>query len=340
MSGTSLDGLDMAYCVFFLENDAWKFELKQTKTVPYDADWKQILSQARNLPVKELDQLDKLYGAWLGEQVNDFIATHELDVDFVSSHGHTVYHDPGRGETRQIGDGLQLSVALGLPVINDFRSLNVRLGGQGAPLVPIGDLLLFSEYRHCLNLGGIANLSSDDGKDVLAYDICICNTALNYFAGLNGLSYDEGGKLGRSGIQNNNLLDQLNSLEYFSLLPPKSLDSSYFFHPLLPVLENSGLDTNDQLNTYYQHIASQVRRAIDSDEEVLVTGGGAHNSFLIETLQSRGLNVVLPEKEIIDFKEALVFAFMGIRRYRKEVNCLRSVCGGPSDMCLGEMHGF
>ena len=340
MSGTSLDGLDMALCEFSTEDDNWDFNLVKGETVAYDKDWKTLLSTASGLSATELDKLDVLYGNWLGEQVRYFVESNHLQADFVSSHGHTVLHEPLKRVTHQIGDGPSLSKVCGLPVIYDFRKANVRLGGQGAPLVPIGDLRLFKEYKYCLNLGGIANVSEKAEKSLQALDISICNTAFNYFAQQAGMDYDRAGDFGRSGVPNEAVVSELNSLGYYQMEGPKSLDTSYFYHPILPILENSGLDLRDLAASFYEHVTVQIAKNIGQDGPVLVTGGGAYNDFLIEKLRAKGLNLVIPEKDIIEFKEALVFAFMGVLRLRNEINCLKSVCGGPYDMCLGEKVGF
>ena len=338
MSGSSLDGLDIALVRFQEENDNYRFQILEAETLPYPNEWKQRLSEAFHKQPEDLRQLDKGYGKYLGEQVLAFAKKHDVTPDFVASHGHTIFHRPEEHYTLQIGDGQELAKACGFTVINDFRNEDVSKGGQGAPLVPIGDKLLFGDYGICLNIGGIANVSYDENGQRIAYDICIANQALNHLAQMKGLDYDRDGELARSGEVNMDLLKRLNRHPFYGQLPPKSLGREFFETNQKDLLKD--LSVEDMLATFTEHIALQVALAVSvlPKSKLLVTGGGARNKFLMERLQARSSHkVVIPEKQIIDYKEALVFAFLGLLRMEGKTNVLASVTGAESDSCSGRI---
>ena len=338
MSGSSLDGLDLALVRFQEEDGKYRFQILEAETLPYPERWKTQLAEAFHKRPEDLVQLDKDYGKYLGEQVLAFAKKHNATPDFVASHGHTIFHRPEEHYTLQIGDGLELAKACGFTVINDFRSEDVSKGGQGAPLVPIGDKLLFSDYEICLNIGGIANLSYDEDGKRIAYDLCIANQALNYLANMNGLDYDRDGELARSGEVNMDLLKRLNKHPFYGQLPPKSLGREFFEANQKELLKD--LSVEDLLATFTEHIALQVALAVSvlPKSKLLVTGGGARNKYLIERLQARSSHeVIVPEKMIIDYKEALVFAFLGLLRLEGKTNVLASVTGAESDSCSGRI---
>lgn len=346
MSGTSLDGLDIAYCVFKNDNDTWSFEIEKSGTVPYDDYWLNTFKTITRLSGLELSKKDLEYGTWLGKVTHHFIQQHHLQPDFIASHGHTVFHQPQIGLTLQIGNGMCLMKEVNLPVVNNFRLLDVILGGQGAPLVPIGDKLLFRDYDFCLNLGGIANVSFDLNGEYIAYDICPVNMALNYLAGKKGLHYDPQGSLARQGTVVPDLLRQLNSLQYYKDSFPKSLGYEWVKDNVLDLLDQSPEGINDLLATCSEHIASRISEDIlkiattsgNAHQKLLITGGGAYNDFLIQLINNKCANkleIVVPDKNIIEFKEALIFAFLGVLRFTGENNCLRSVTGASSDNCGG-----
>ena len=338
MSGSSLDGLDIALVRFQEENSKFDFQILAAETLPYPEYWTQQLSEAFHKQPEDLVQLDKDYGKYLGEQVLAFTKIHNATPDFVASHGHTIFHRPEEHYTLQIGDGLELAKACGFTIINDFRIEDVSKGGQGAPLVPIGDKLLFSDYEICLNIGGIANLSYDEDGKRIAYDLCIANQALNYLANMNGLDYDRDGELARSGKVDFSLLKKLNNLPFFIQDPPKSLGREFFETYQKDLLKD--LSVLNMLATFVEHIALQIALPISflPKGNILCTGGGARNKFLIERLQARTKHkVVVPEKQIIDYKEALVFAFLGLLRMEGKTNVLASVTGAESDSCSGRI---
>ena len=338
MSGSSLDGLDIALVRFQEENDSYRFQILEAETLPYPEYWTKQLSEAFHKQPEDLVQLDKDYGKYLGEQVLAFAKKHNATPDFVASHGHTIFHRPEEHYTLQIGDGQELANACGFNVINDFRTEDVSKGGQGAPLVPIGDKLLFGDYEICLNIGGIANLSYDEDGKRIAYDLCIANQALNYLANMNGLNYDKDGTLARSGEVDMDLLKKLNRHPFYGQLPPKSLGREFFEANQIDVLKD--LSVEDMLATFVEHIALQIALPISflPKGKILCTGGGARNKFLIERLQARTKHeVVVPEKQIIDYKEALVFALLGMLRLEGKTNVLASVTGAESDSCSGRI---
>lgn len=338
MSGSSLDGLDIALVRFQEENDKYRFQILEAETLPYPDHWKKQLAEAFHKQPKDLVQLDKDYGKYLGEQVLAFAKKHNASPDFVASHGHTIFHKPEQHYTLQIGDGQELAKVCGFTVINDFRSEDVGKGGQGAPLVPIGDKLLFSDYEICLNIGGIANVSYDEDGRRIAYDLCIANQALNYLAQMTGLDYDRDGDLARSGEVNMDLLKRLNRHPFYGQMPPKSLGREFFEENQKSLLKD--LPIEDMLATFVEHIALQIALGISHlpKGKILVTGGGARNTFLMERLQARTSHkVVIPEKQIIDYKEALVFAFLGLLRLEGKTNVLASVTGAESDSCSGQI---
>ena len=341
MSGSSLDGLDIALVKFDEDNGHYAFQIQQAETLPYPDYWTKQLSEAFHKQPKDLVQLDKDYGKYLGEQVLSFARKHNVTPDFVASHGHTIFHRPEEHYTLQIGDGQELAKACGFTVINDFRSEDVSKGGQGAPLVPIGDKLLFSDYEICLNIGGIANVSYDEDGQRIAYDLCIANQALNYLAQMKGLPYDRDGALARSGEVDMDLLKRLNRHPFYGQLPPKSLGREFFEANQKDLLKD--LSVEDLLTTFTEHIALQIALGISHlpKGKIRVTGGGARNKFLMERLQARTSHeVVIPDKMIVDYKEALAFAFLGLLRLEGKTNVLASVTGADSDSCSGRIWGI
>ncbi len=346
MSGTSLDGLDLAYCHFKEENGMWSFDIKRTKSISYEAAQQNELKDAIRLSTEDLFQLHNSYGTWLGEQALDFITKNDLEVDYIASHGHTTHHRPELGFTVQIGSGQHLANASGQSVICDFRTNDVALGGQGAPLVPIGDQLLFQEYEFCLNLGGISNISFNVKGKRIAYDIGLANMILNYITRKIDLEFDKGGELARSGSIHTPMLRKLNDLKYYLLPHPKSIGYEWFLEEVVPIVDSTKASTADLLHTSIHHICEKIahqihQNTIKAGQKVLVTGGGALNSFLITTLAEKLGNetqVIIPEKKIIDFKEAMVFAFMGALRAENQINVLSSVTGASRNSSSGVVY--
>ncbi|WP_353146614.1 anhydro-N-acetylmuramic acid kinase [Chryseobacterium sp.] len=336
MSGTSLDGLDICFAEFE-KQDRWTFQILKTETLPYSENWENKLKNSIRLSAEELLELHSEYGFYLGEQVLQFIKKYQLEnISLIASHGHTVFHQPQRKFTLQIGDGRAIKIATGLPVVYDFRSQDVLMDGNGAPLVPIGDELLFPAYNACLNLGGFSNISLTSNGKRIAFDIAPVNIVLNKLAQQLGKGFDEHGNLARKGKINENLLDQLNSLDFYKQQHPKSLGIEWCNRYIFPMLEN--IEALDSLATFTEHIARQISNVINEYEikDILFTGGGAYNSFLVEKIKAKTKsNIIIPEKEIIEYKEALIFAFMGVLKMNNEINVLSSTTGSTADHCSG-----
>lgn len=343
MSGTSLDGLDLAFCHIWEENAQWKYEMKETKSISYAPEMLSQLKDSITLPAEELLSFHNTYGTWLGERTKIFIDEHALTVDYIASHGHTTHHRPEMGVTFQIGSGQHLANASGQKVICDFRTNDVALKGQGAPLVPIGDQLLFNAYDFCLNLGGISNISFDKDGGRYAYDIGLANMILNHITRKNGLDYDKGGKLARSGKVNASLLNRLNDLAYYRLPYPKSIGYEWFVNEVVPLVDSTKDSMQNLLRTGVHHICEQIAVQVKlnsrkAEPSLFITGGGALNEFLVDTLRAKlgaATKVVVPDQKLIEFKEALVFALMGVLRVEEKTNVLRTVTGAIRDSSSG-----
>lgn len=338
MSGTSLDGLDICFARFEKKDSNWSFQILKAETIPYPEVWENKLRNSIHLTAEELLALNSEYGFYLGQLVQDFIQKHHLEnVDMIASHGHTVFHQPQKKFTLQIGDGRAIKLVTQLPVIYDFRSQDVLMGGNGAPLVPIGDELLFSSYDACLNLGGFSNISLKINNKRIAFDIAPANIILNKLAQKFNKNFDENGELARSGKLNEELLNKLNSLDFYLQPYPKSLGIEWCNEYVFPLLTDH-IECIDLLATFTEHISQQISHVINENNlnNVLVTGGGAYNSYLIEKVQQKTqTKIIIPGKEIIDYKEALIFAFMGVLRQNGEINVLSSATGSEEDHSSG-----
>ncbi len=338
MSGTSLDGVDLAW-VQFSKEAHWEFKILKAETIPYSPEWKKKLNEGVSNSYEELEKLDEDYTKYLAKIISKFIEKHSIkELDAICSHGHTIKHEPENGFTLQIGNLPQLAQLIGVTVICDFRVQDVALEGQGAPLVPIGDELLFSEYNYCLNVGGFANISTKKDGVRVAYDICAVNTVLNYYSEKLGFEFDDSGEIAKSGSLNPDLLHQLEKLPFYSQPSPKSLGIEWVHKKVFPILKNLDENIPSILHTYCHHIASEIAKNIENkiDSKVLVTGGGAFNTFLMNLLQQKtDAKIVIPSSEIINFKEALIFGFLGVLKMREENNVLSSVTGAKHDHCAG-----
>ncbi len=336
MSGTSLDGVDLVYVKFDKNNDK-NFKIIEAKTVVYSAEWADRLKTAINLSKESLLVLDIEYGNYLGSIINSFIKTNKIEIlDFIASHGHTVLHEPDKGITFQVGNGRQIANKTGYKTICDFRSQDVALGGQGAPLVPIGDELLFSDYDYCLNLGGFANVSFKYKKNRIAFDICPVNIVMNNYIQNIGLPYDDKGALAATGKINEELLRLLNDLEFYEEKPPKSLGLEWVREKVFPLINNLETNLPNILRTFVEHCAIQIAAIINDNKTILVTGGGTFNTFLIDKIKEKvGSQIKLPNNQLVNFKEALIFAFLGVLKEENRVNCLKSVTGAKKDHSSG-----
>jgi anhydro-N-acetylmuramic acid kinase len=348
MSGTSVDGLDLAHCGFGRDpGSAWNYRIMHTETIRYSQKWRDRLLNVIYSNPDEIFSLDVDFGEFIGRQVNNFIRKYKIVPRIIASHGHTVFHQPSRRITIQIGDGITINQITGIPTINDFRKLDVILGGQGAPLVPVGDALLFSQYRFCLNLGGFSNVSFHRKGNRIAFDICPVNIVLNRLARKAGKSFDKNGSIARKGKLIPKLLDRLNSLDYYRKPYPKSLGLEWVDKNIMPILGKYS-KVEDVITTYTHHAAYQVNQSLITFIsgsrgilKVLVSGGGAFNSYLMELLGKNGegkLAYEIPEPDLVNFKEAMIFGFLGVLRLRGEINTLRSVTGASCDSSGGTLH--
>jgi anhydro-N-acetylmuramic acid kinase len=342
MSGSSLDGLDIAFVVFNESGGKWSYQIEAADCFEYPAEWISRLQNAINLSAKDYQLLHCAYGHYTGRQVNNFIEKYALQhrVQLISSHGHTTFHEPARGMTGQLGDGAAIAATTGINTVSDLRAMDVALGGQGAPIVPMGEKLLLGEYPLLLNIGGIANLSAALPNGYIAYDICPANRVLNMLVAEKGLAFDDGGKIAASGTVRDEALAALNQLDYYKAPYPKSLANDFGVEVVYPLLKKYNLNTADALRTMVEHLVIQITRntgrmaaklASDKDKKLLATGGGALNTFVINRLQAAlapmGIEVVVPSEKVINYKEALVMALLGVLRWREENTVLHTVTG-------------
>lgn len=334
MSGTSLDGVDLALCI--ISNEGRKYNVLRAKTIPYPEEWKRKLKAAEKSSGEELTAHDREYGQYLGLLCREFLNGEK--PDYIASHGHTIFHDPSNGYTFQSGSGSEIARITGITTVNDFRTTDVSLGGQGAPLVPIGDSLLFSKYTYCLNLGGFINVSFEEDGVRRAYDIAPLNYVLNPVARQMGMEYDSGGKVAAKGKYIRALGEKLDALPFYTAAPPKSLGREWVENQISPLLTET-ISPADQLHTICVHAAKQVGIACPREGKMLVTGGGAYNDFFIAQLKKNcKATIVIPDEETIDFKEAIIFALLGYLRVQGNVNALSSVTGASRDSCGGTIH--
>ena len=344
MSGTSLDGVDLAHIQFEIKNNKWTFEILECETISYDSNWISTLKTAVDFSKDQLLELNKNYTQLLASIINDFIKKHAIEnLDAVCSHGHTILHQPQNGFTLQIGNLPEIAKLTKQKVVCDFRVQDVQLGGQGAPLVPIGDQILFSEYDYCMNLGGFSNVSFEENNTRIAFDISAVNTVLNYYANKLDLDYDDKGQISRSGSCIIDVLNELNSLDFYQKKHPKSLGFEFVKESILPIMESYPTAIDNKLNTYTEHIAIQLALALPKKKgSMLITGGGAYNDFLIERIQFNlpQIEIIIPSKRILEFKEALIFALLGVLKMRGEINALQSVTGAKYDHSTGVIYDF
>lgn len=350
ISGSSLDGLDMAYIHLQETAGTWTFDILHTACYAYEPEWEERLRNAIRLPSRDYMVLHAQYGRYIGLQVNRFIEEFSLQhrVDLVSSHGHTSFHEPELGMTGQLGDGASIAALTGLPVVTDLRAMDVALGGQGAPIVPIGEKLLLGEYDYFLNLGGIANISRKTGSEFVAFDVCPANRILNMLAQKLGLAYDADGAIAATGRVNPELLQQLNSLGFYTQPWPKSLDNRFGTDTVFPLIEKAGLTVPDAMATMVEHTACQLSASVrqlkkegEAEQSLLATGGGALNGFLVQRigtmLEAQGVKVIVPDRKLVEYKEALVMALMGTLRWRQEYTTITTVTGASKGSIGGAL---
>ena len=344
MSGTSLDGVDLAHIKFEINNSKWSYKINECDTISYSTEIISKLKNGINFSTNELSDLNIEYTNLLGSIISDFITKNNIsNIDAVCSHGHTILHQPQNGFTLQIGNLPEIAKIVQQKVVCDFRVQDVELGGQGAPLVPIGDEILFSEYDYCLNLGGFSNISFEENNQRIAFDISPVNTVLNFYANTFGIEYDDKGKISESGKINSELFEELNQLEFYSKAFPKSLGFEFVKETVLPIIESYTISTEDKMRTFTEHISFQIGQILQSKSgKLLVSGGGVYNDFLIERMKAHlpTIEIIVPDEKTIKFKEALIFALLGVLKLRNEINILASVTGAKQDHSSGEIYEF
>lgn len=343
MSGTSLDGVDLAYIGFTVKNNEWDFQILESETISYSIEWLNKLKTAVGFSEATLEKLNQDYTQLLAVIISDFIDKYEIkNLDAVCSHGHTILHQPQNGFTLQIGNLPEIATLINQTVVCDFRVQDVQLGGQGAPLVPIGDQILFSEYEYCMNLGGFSNVSFEQkNKERIAFDISPVNTVLNFYANQLGLNYDDKGSISRTGICNDALVQELNTLDFYQKKHPKSLGFEFVKETVLPITESYSIPIEDKLHTFTEHVAIQIALALPKKNgSLFITGGGAYNDFLTERIQHHlpKMKIIIPAAKILEFKEALIFALLGVLKLRGEINVLSSVTGAKTNHSSGVIY--
>jgi len=351
MSGSSMDGLDIVYARIEEVGGNWAFEILHGDCVAFPDSWTQTLHQLPSLSAKDIFLTHTALGRWMGESIQAFIQTYQLDhkVHVVASHGHTVFHDPSHYTSVQLGDGATIAAIIKLPVVSDLRNMDVALGGQGAPIVPIGEKLFWKQIPYFLNIGGIANISIH-ATTRMAFDVCPANRVLNLLVNELGKVYDDKGQEAAKGNIHDELLDELNSLDYYQQPAPKSLANEFGTDIVFACIQTYDISIQDKLATLCEHIAVQIWRAVqhyplsetnEHPSTMMVTGGGAYHEYLIARIRfylaPLGINVHIPDPLVIDYKEALVMGLIGILRWREDVNVLSSVTGASRDSVGGAL---
>ena len=340
MSGTSLDGLYLSLCQFECENSDWTYKILESKTIAYSNTEKKWLKSLEGCNRNRLQEEHVAFGKFLGTQAKKFIENSIFPPpECIASHGHTIFHKPELGITFQAGDGQEIADITKIKTISDFRQKDISLGGQGAPLVPIGDLHLFKNYKSCLNLGGFANISIKNQNGITAFDICPINYVLNKLAQKEGIEFDESGNLSRSGELDFELLDKLNSLAFYKTSPPKSLGREWVENNIEPLLDSTTISNRDKMRTFSEHIAVQISEILPSNTTTLVTGGGAYNTYILELIiKKTSGKIKIGSQQLIEFKEAMLFAFLAALYLTRQNNCLASVTGAKRDSIGGVMY--
>lgn len=350
MSGSSMDGLDLVHCTLEEVAGQWTAQINQGACIPFNEHWEELLPRLHQLPALDLMLAHTAFGKWCGQQIAAFIEQHQFQhkVHLIASHGHTVFHEPQRGLSFQIGDGAAIAAACQVPVVSDLRNMDVALGGQGAPIVPIAEKYLWSSYPFLLNLGGICNISINHLEHPIAFDVCPANRVLNSLAARMGHSYDAEGQFARRGQLLPELFEAFNALDYYQIQGPKSLNNSFGTETIMGVIMQAKGSTEDLLHTYCEHIAHQIAESLrhkanplPNAARLLASGGGACNTYLMERIQTHlsplGIIVEGASPELIHYKEALAMALIGVLRWREENNVLASVTGASRDSIGGAL---
>jgi anhydro-N-acetylmuramic acid kinase len=341
MSGTSLDGLDIACVNFSFSDNQWSYQFVHTETIPYPDQLQQAFLNPFSWVGSQFADYDEAYCSFVANSVRVILdKLKDFHPTLIASHGQTLFHQPHSGYTFQLGNGAKIAAKVGVPCVSDFRTADVALGGQGAPLVPTGDQLLFPEFDNCLNIGGFANCSFKHSEKRIAFDIAPANFVLNQLAMKVGKKYDNEGSIAASGEIIPELLEKLNSIDFYSLKPPKSLGAEFVEQSIEPILQSFNKNIiPDLIATYTEHLAIQIANNLKPGN-CLLTGGGTKNQHLVNRIKfhSHQTELVVPSDQLIDFKEAMVFALLGVLRWFKQENVLASVTGSKRNHCAGTIH--
>jgi len=345
MSGSSLDGLDLAICKFE-SNDGIEisWEIEKSATIPIPNKIKSILRKCYTSSSAFIYDAEQQFSEYCRDAIKSFLDDGQV-VDYIGFHGHTIFHEPQKGYTVQIGNPHCLAQSLNIDVVADFRRKDIALGGQGAPLAPIVEKYLFPSLDAFLNLGGIVNLSEISNGNILAYDLTACNQALNHLAFQKGYEYDDQGKIAAAGSIDTNLLKQLNQLEYLTQEAPKSLSNTWVQEQFIPILDRSDISIEDKMSTTVDHITSEIFRALGDNSspiKMMISGGGVHNIFMVNELkgkiEKKKVTIIKPNNQIAEFKEALLMGLMAFLRVNEIPNCISSVTGASRDSCTGTIY--
>ncbi|MEM9719780.1 MAG: anhydro-N-acetylmuramic acid kinase [Bacteroidota bacterium] len=346
MSGTSLDGVDLVAAEFsWTEKEIYQYSILSSRSIPYSDQWVSRLANLIDQSGEIFAKTHVYYGHFLGATIRNFIKEENISPDFVGSHGHTIFHQPEKNFTAQIGDGETVVSYLTCPYVTNFRNKDVALGGQGAPLVPLGEKYLFPGRHLFLNLGGFCNLAVEG----LAYDVSSCNGVLNYLVQqiYPELPFDDKGNLAASGNFSEALFTELEALPFYQAAAPKSLGWEWVIEEVLPIVNRSELPIQDKLHTFCHHVANQIFQSLRAlnrqNESILISGGGTHNEFLIsliaERLSTLDIHIEKPvDDSFIDFKEALIFSFLALRTLTGKPTILPSATGASEAGITGSIH--
>jgi len=348
MSGTSLDGVDLCYAHFVHKNKKWSYQIIACQTIEYPNELTEKLLITTHSSAEQLFILDKQLGVFFSEVINGFIEKHKIErnkIDAICSHGHTVFHQPDKQISVQIGCGATIARHTQLPTIANFRQKDVLYGGQGAPLVPIGDLMLFSNVADSfLNIGGFANFSTIKNNEItVASDICPVNNLINYYARQQGKHYDKNGEIAKNAIVSTTLLDKLNNLSIYKQETMPSLGWEWVEKIVIPIVDNFPVSIAEKIATITKHAITQIANRLNEchSKSILVTGGGALNTFLIDELKKSVTgNIICASQQLINFKEALVFGFLGVLFLENVPNCVHTVTGATKSVIGGVLYSF
>jgi anhydro-N-acetylmuramic acid kinase len=343
MSGSSLDGLDLAICSF---TDQSIFTIHNSTTIELPLDLRTKLKNFSTLNAFQIADLDAYFALFSAHSIRDFTNNWIGGISLVVSHGHTLYHNPANAVSWQIGNGGIIAAVTGIDTLCDLRVQDVALGGQGAPLAALVDLNLFKDYTGLLNLGGIANITINQSNTVYSWDISPCNQVFNHLAQKEGKEFDKGGSIARSGKILMELIHKWQENTYFSQMPPKSMDNTWVKENYIKEIDKIDQPVKILMASFAEFVAIQLSKDLKSLDlnpgKILVTGGGAFNAHFISRLKVHlsPLNwvVEVAEESLINYKEAMLMAYMGHRYINKKTNTISTATGAEKDLISGALY--